>query len=135
MGLNGGGNHSEFNELGAKRENSSAAIRHNAFKENSGSCDDIPKQMRMEVDIRKPNDRHAGIALAPLPTHPNTSRNISMPRTEESSPAIYNIHPIHGAPTVMNVPRMSNRVEPIDHSAYKIVSNSAMGEELTQIGG
>ena len=68
--------HSEFTELGHKRENSSAAIRHQAFRENvaGGSCDAIPKQLTMEVDIHKPNERHNGIALAPLPSHPNTSR-------------------------------------------------------------
>jgi len=34
-----------------------------------------------------------------------------------------------GAPSVMNVPRVSNRIEAIDHSAFKVNGNMVLAEE------
>ena len=57
----------------SRRENSSSAIRQSAYKENqvargTGSVDMLEKPSRynFEPTILKPNERHDGIALAPL---------------------------------------------------------------------
>ena len=78
VGGNHGGGGSEMVGYG-RRENSSSAI-HSAYKENNfakqtGSADMLhPSVGRAiyEADIHRPNDRHDGIALAPLPNVPNS---------------------------------------------------------------
>jgi hypothetical protein len=110
----------------SRREQSSSAIRQSAYKENqfikgTGSADMLEKVSRFDLEptILKPNDRHDGIALAPLPNIPNTTRNLSLPKPLDDG-ATLNVHPIHGAPTPMNLARGSKQLNAIDHSNFKV---------------
>jgi hypothetical protein len=83
-----------------------------------------------EADIHRPNDRHDGIALAPLPNHPNTTRNLSMPRPRDDD-ATVNVHPILVSPTQMHIPRGSKHLDAIDHSNFRVspCATSAQNED------
>ena len=119
----------------SRRENSAAAIRNAADKlsrvaKNSGSVENISKPL-LDAQIIRPNDRHHGIALAPLPHAPSTTRNTSLPRKlDDEEDDTFNVHPIYAAPAGMNAPQRNNKLlEAIDHTNHRVQRQTARVEE------
>ena len=143
-------NHKSSMELGAavsdmihssRRENSAAAIRNAADKlsflaKNSGSVESMSK-LTLDAQIIRPNDRHHGIALAPLPHAPSTTRNTSLPKKlEDDEDDTLNVHPIHAAHAVTNAPQRNNKLlEAIDHSNHRVQMQSANETEANPLVG
>jgi hypothetical protein len=114
----------------SRREQSSSAIRKSGLKESqfakgTGYSDMIDKVSRYDLEptVLKPNDRHDGIALTPLPNAPKSTRNLSLPKPLDDG-AELNVHPIHCAPTPINLTRGTKQLNAIAHSNFKVQGKS-----------